>query len=113
MFCEQIIIIIIIIIQSFSIRFSYDLNILFLGFFERFLTLATHDRKPSSFDAKKQMLLDCKSVTDGVRTSPDMTRDPEVQNLLRETSKHGFDSVEDLSILTKDELREAGTSLKD
>ena len=59
------------------------------------------------------MLLDCKSVTDGVRTSPDTTRDPEVQNLLRETSKHGFDSVEDLSILSKDELREAGTSLKD
>ena len=52
-------------------------------------------------------------MTDGVRTSPDTTRDPEVQNLLRETSKHGFDSVEDLSILSKDELREAGTSLKD
>lgn len=52
-------------------------------------------------------------MTGGLKGSPDTTQDPEVQNLLRETSKHGFDSVEDLSILSKDELREAQSSLKD
>jgi diazepam-binding inhibitor (GABA receptor modulator, acyl-CoA-binding protein) len=70
----------------------------------------THNRKTPSFDDKKKMLLDLKSASGELK--PDVTEDPELQSLLRETSKHGFESVEELSILTKDDLREAQTSLK-